>query len=178
MDYGSSADGHNKSQSTTPLPPANIEDDMTTMCHTLAESVRPQLECVASRLEAYTNMQSPPQEVSSAGFYNDVDDSLDNNKGSHQNGTSTTCYSDKHHVSVTHDSSCHGGASPQSEYDICGQTSDNRFPWLRDKSTQCDIGMCLPSNIMMSFTPTSSAVMSGEEADQKRTKRSQSHSAM
>lgn len=57
-----------------------------------------------------------------------------------------------------------GSAPVQSEFDISGQTHDNRFPWLRDKGIQCDFSDAEDSNM--------------NSLQQQKTKRSQSSSAL
>ena len=69
-----------------------------------------------------------------------------------------------------------GGHSADAEYDISGQTSDNRFPWQTDQGTQCDL-----SNEMLTETNTrleSELIQMYQAPKMPRTCRSQSQSAM
>lgn len=173
MDYSPSPTADREtdgSQSTTP-PLPDSDDAMSSVCHSLLEAIRPQLESAASRLEAYSDFQDTGEGVLK------VNGTQENG---HQSTTTDACRPNQLPVSSCQETTHNGTASPCShtEFDISGQTSENRFPWLRDKSIQCNMGKHLPARVM-SYTPVSdSDKASGAEATQKRTKRSQSSSAM
>lgn len=65
--------------------------------------------------------------------------------------------------------------SPDARYDISGQTSENRFPWLKDQGVQCDLNADKEE-------PKKRAVgelaLPNSECETPRKNRSQSQSAM
>lgn len=70
--------------------------------------------------------------------------------------------------------------SPDAQYDISGQTSENRFPWLKDQGTQCSMNSETASaaNSAVKPRPVSELVTAEDLKQMSRPNRSMSHSAM